>query len=813
MRFLSSCLLCLFFIPSSVFAQNAAAKGQLQSPEKEAVAFANVALFNAADSSLQKAGITSESGIFELRDLKAGKYYLKATYLGMADLYKSDILLSENQTLDLGVVTILAGNFEMAEAVITATRPMVEVRSDRTVFNIQGTINSAGTDALSLMRKAPGVTVDNNDNISVLGRAGVLIYLDGKRLPLSAQDLSAYLQSLPADQIDRIDIITNPGSRYEAEGNAGIIDIRLKKDKSLGANGSLNTTASQGRFGRANLSGTGNYRNRTVNIFGSALADAGRSYHNMNSLNYQNGIVQEEINDSENDTRNYNVRLGTDFFLSKNHTVGFIASAANNYADRSSFNRITLARQSSPNVIDSILVAGSTVDNPRTQRTLNLNYRYDNTKGRILNLDLDYGSYVNETRRLQPNLYYDATESYVLTEINQKYDTPTDIDIYTAQLDFEDKLWGGNLGLGAKLSKVGSDNTFLVFDEKSGIFSQNDTLSNEFTYDEMVWAGYISYARPLGKKWNMNTGLRTEHTDISGNLRAFLPELQEPPVLQNYLNWFPNVGLTYALAPEHIFSINAGKRINRPDYNVLNPFNNRQSELSYEKGNPFLRPEIVNNAEIGYTFKNRYNFKAGISRTDNQITRLIAPDSIDPRAGYITWENIASRTVVSLNASTPVQITKKWNAYFNVNVSHINNQARYPNGAIIDVQVYSYNIYHQQTFDLPFDLKGEVSGYYSGPGVWGGVFLYESNWSLDLGLQRKFLNNRLSVRLSVSDIFYQTGWSGESTFNGLTSISSGRWDSRRASLNAGYRFGNDQVKSRKRQTGIEAEQKRTGSGN
>jgi hypothetical protein len=127
MRFLSSCLLCLFFIPSSVFAQNAAAKGQLQSPEKEAVAFANVALFNSADSSLQKAGITSESGIFELRGLKAGKYYLKATYLGMADLYKSDILLSENQTLDLGVVTMLAGNFEMAEAVITATRPMVEV--------------------------------------------------------------------------------------------------------------------------------------------------------------------------------------------------------------------------------------------------------------------------------------------------------------------------------------------------------------------------------------------------------------------------------------------------------------------------------------------------------------------------------------------------------------------------------------------------------------------------------------------------------------------------------------------------------------
>ncbi|MFN7830746.1 MAG: TonB-dependent receptor plug domain-containing protein, partial [Bacteroidota bacterium] len=269
MRFLTCCILCFSFFSSSVSAQNTAAKGQLQGPEKEAIAFANIALFSAADSSLQKAGVTSESGIFELRGLKAGSYYLKATWLGMADLYKPGILLSESETLDLGVVTMSARTLEMAEAVITATRPMVEVRSDRTVFNVQGTINSAGTDALSLMRKAPGVTVDNNDNINVLGRAGVLIYLDGKRLPLSAQDLAAYLQSLPADQIDRIDIITNPGSRYEAEGNAGIIDIRLKKDKSLGANGSLNSTVSQGRFGRGNLSGTGNYRNKLINVFGS----------------------------------------------------------------------------------------------------------------------------------------------------------------------------------------------------------------------------------------------------------------------------------------------------------------------------------------------------------------------------------------------------------------------------------------------------------------------------------------------------------------------------------------------------------------
>ncbi|MDO8970112.1 MAG: outer membrane beta-barrel family protein, partial [Saprospiraceae bacterium] len=245
-------------------------------------------------------------------------------------------------------------------------------------------------------------------------------------------------------------------------------------------------------------------------------------------------------------------------------------------------------------------------------------------------------------------------------------------------------------------------------------------------------------------------------------------------------------------------------------YNVLNPFNNQISQLSYEKGNPFLRPEIVNNLELGYTLAYRYNFKLAYSRTTDQITRLIAPDTEDPRAGFITWANLADQTVLSLSVSAPVQITKWWNAYFNASGSHLDNQADYGNGAVVDVQAFNYVIFQQHTFDLPLELKAEVSGYYSGPGVWGGVFLYESNWGLNLGLQRKFLQERLNVRLSAEDLFYENGWDGYSDFNGLLSYGGGRWDSRRISLSLGYRFGNDNVKSRKRKTGIEAEAGRVG---
>lgn len=802
----------LFFIGFllTIQAQTASVKGFLKGPETEALAFANVALFNAADSSLSKAGLSNEAGIFDLKGLSAGQYFLKASYLGCQDFQKMDIALSGAQQLDLGILQLSAASLKLQEATITATRPLIEVRPDRTVFNVSGTINSAGTDGLSLLRKAPTVTIDNNDNINVLGRSGVLVYVDGKRLPLSGQDLANYLQNLPADQIDRFDIITNPGAKYEAEGNAGIIDIRLKKDKNLGANGSLNAVYSQGRYHRANISGSGNYRNKHFNTFGTLGVEDGKRFDNMAFYSYQNGIVQDEINNNLNQFQNYNYRLGTDFFAGKNQTFGFLIGGSNNAWDRTGYNRISLAPQATPTLIDSILIASNTADLHRMNQTYNLNYRFDNSKGRSFNLDLDYGNYENNSKRYQPNRYYDASESTLLTEVINLFDTPTNINIYTVQADFEDRLWGGDLSIGSKLSRVVSNNTFLFMDEVAGVITQNDSFSNRFKYNEQVFAAYMSYARPLGKKLNLSAGLRAEQTDASGDLKAFLPELQEPPVLSNYWSWFPNVGLTYQLSPRYTMILNAGRRINRPDYNVLNPFNNRMSELSYEKGNPFLRPEIVNNMELGLTIANRYQLKLGYSRTKDQITRLIAPDEVDPRAGFITWDNLANQTIYSMNISAPVQIFKKWNAYFNASATHINNQADYGNGAVVDLQAFTYSIYQQHTFDLPLGFKAEISGYYSGPGIWGGVFVYESSWSLDLGLQRRFLKDRLNVRLSGSDLFYESGWNGVSDFNGLKSYGGGRNDSRRASLSMSYRVGNDNVKSRKRKTSIEAEESRVG---
>ncbi|MCB0663032.1 MAG: TonB-dependent receptor, partial [Saprospiraceae bacterium] len=432
------------------FSQNASIKGQLQDADGAAITFANVVLYNTVDSNIVKVETTDESGLFRMMALPTGKFYLKASYVGLSDLTKSDINLSEDTEMDLGVLAFKPASVELAEATVTASRAMVEIKPDRTVFNVEGTINSVGDDGLSLLRKAPGVTVDNNDNVSVLGRSGVLIYVDGKRLPLSGSDLSNYLQNLTADQIDRIDIITNPGAKYEAEGNAGIIDIRLKRDKRFGANGSLNATYSQGKYHRANISGSGNYRNKVMNVFGNLGYADGAGFNKMVFDSYQNGLRLDEINNHNNEWNNAWFQLGTDFFLGDHHTVGFLVSGNRNMRMGESYNRIAISQIDDIANIDSILVATNDSENSMDQATYNVNYRYDNGKGRILNVDLDYGDFNNDSERYQPNLYYDANEQVVLTEIINAFSTPSNIDISTFKVDFEEKLWGGTLGLGTK---------------------------------------------------------------------------------------------------------------------------------------------------------------------------------------------------------------------------------------------------------------------------------------------------------------------------------------------------------------------------
>jgi hypothetical protein len=807
MKIILSLFTSLVFL-IGVQGQSGTISGKLFDENSEPIMFANVILKLQENGEIVKVETSDENGSFNFVNVSNQNYLLTATYVGYDDLVINDLNV-EKGDVNLGELNMNVSSVQLETAVITAQRALVEIKPDRTVFNVQGTVNSAGDNGLDLLRKAPGVLVDNNNNVSVLSRTGVMFYVDGKRLPLSGEDLSNYLQNIPAEQIDRIDIITNPGAKYEAQGNAGIIDIRLKKDDTIGYNGVINATGSVGMYARGNVGFSGNYRNKRMNVFGSVGANMGDFYNRMSFLNEQNGLVLRETNKSINSNRNGNVRIGTDFFLTKKSTLGFLINSNIGDGSSDSRNRSEISSALSAGRIDSVLVAENTSDSDNSQNTFNINYVYLDGEKK-LNIDADYGRYRTDAFFNQPNNYFDSTEMVLFSQVLTEYQTPTDIDIYTFKADYETPMLGGQLGFGTKLSKVATANTFLFYNIENGESMLNDQRSNTFDYDENVYAGYVNYARQLSAKINMSAGLRVETTDATGDLQVFDITKSEPPVELNYTNVFPTAGLTYMHSPMHMWSVNYGRRINRPDYNVLNPFRIQLSELSFSKGNARLNPEIVNNVELGYTYQYMYNFKLAYSRTVDQITRLIGPDDVDPRAGFITWANLATQTIYSANISAPITINKWWSTFINVNAGYQDNRADYGEDGVVDVQAFNYNVYQQSTFSLPNNWKAEISGWYSGPGIWGGVFKYDPSYSINLGIQRKFFNEKLSVKLNVNDITFQSGWSGVSNFNGLRGTGRGNWDSRRATLSMSYNFGNNKIKSRNRKTGLEDETSRIG---
>ncbi len=802
-------LLIFTTAPTLLFSQGAEINGNLTDAKSDPVIFANIALYSGSDSTLIKVEPSNEDGLFTFNNIDYGRYFMKVSYVGFHDFIIHEFNVDKPQ-INLGRLTLAESARELQEVVVSAQRRIVEVYSDRMVFNVQGTINSAGDNGLDLLRKAPGVLLDNNDNISVLGRSGVMVYVDGKRLPLSGEELANYLQNLVSEQIDRIDIISNPGSKYEAQGNAGIIDIKLKKDKNVGGNGNLALTASQGVRPRANVSGNGNYRNKNFNAFGALGYNYTRSFMNLDYDSYQNDYFITERNRINTTLNSINYRAGIDFYVSKNATFGFLVSGNNGTNARDDKSIMTLATRINPGKLDSTLVATNISDRNFDQNTYNINYAL-NKDQTSLNIDADFGRYVNKQQFYQPNNYFDPSGEVLLNSVINEMNTPSDIKIMSLKIDYEKPMLGGQVSLGAKASKVISDNTFLYYDVVDGISTQNNSKSNKFKYNENVFAAYVNYNAKIGEKWGITSGVRLEKTDNKGDLTAFDPSLQRPAVESNYLSLFPSLGFSYQMNQMNSFNFNTGRRINRPDYNVLNPFKMQVSELSFRKGNPFLKPEIVNNAELGYTLMNKYNFKVSYSRTEGQITRLIGPDDVNPKASYISWDNLAHQDIWSASASLPLDINKWWNLFANLSCNYLDNQADYGNGAIVDIQAFSYNFFGQNTFQLGNGFKGEISGNYSGPGVWGGVFKYKSSYGISVGIQKKFFD-KLNIKLNMSDITKTSNWSGTSTFNGLVSTGSGSWDSRRVALSINYDFGNSQIKSRKRSIGLESEAKRVGGG-
>lgn len=787
----------------SAQSEKARIKGSIHDADDAPLAFANVILKLGQDSSIVKVGYTDDAGLFEIINIPEGSYWLTISFVGLPEKSTDVFEVSAGQRIDLPVMVLEANPEELEGVTITATRPLVEVKPDKTVFNVEGSVNAAGNTAFELLRKAPGVVIDNNENVTMLGRAGVQVYIDGKPSQLSGADLANFLKSMSSAEIDAIELISNPSAKYDAAGNAGIINIKLKKDMSLGANGSVNLGAASGRATVYNTSVNGNYRNQKINLFGNYSFNDGANVQTQNLYREQFGLVFDQKGKLNSSRESHNLKTGLDYFINDQHTVGMIVRAN---LGENHFNNLsrTAISEIGANTLDSLLIAESYNDFERQNFDYNLNYVFDGENS-SLNADLDYGTYRTDGKSFQPNYYRDPSGEITLQERIFATEMPRTIDIYTAKADYETNFLQGRLGLGIKSALVRTSNTFNFYNVVGGVSTLNTNLSNQFDYTEHVNAAYANFSRQL-EKVSFSLGLRMEQTNSKGELTSFVPE-HDNTVQRSYLDFFPSGGITYTPNENHNLQLNFSRRINRPSYQDLNPFEMKLDELTFEKGNPFLNPEYATNVKLTHTFQSRFNTSISYSHTSNLITRIV--DTQGEKSTFITFRNLADQYNYSLSISAPISITRWWSSYTNVTGYHVINQGDYGSERIVDLSATAMNLYTQHTFSLPNDWKAELSSWYNSPSIWEGTFRMDSQYSIDAGVSKSLLDGRANIKLAISDIFRTTPFSGESQFGPLFMGVNGDWDSRRIRLNISYRFGNNQVKAaRRRSTGLEDESSR-----
>ena len=786
-----------------ISAQEQSIKGSVLSKNDNVIPGVSVALFELEKKVLQKTAISDKDGTFIFLNIPNGSYYMQISALGYEDHQSSTIVMNGSPVL-LQPILLKEKSNELAEVVVKSKKPMVQVLADKTVFNVQNTLNATGMTGFELLRKAPGIIIDNNDNIIVEGKTGVLIYIDGKQSYLTGSELINFLKSLQSNDIESIEIITQPSSKYDAQGNAGILNIKLRKNKKFGSNGTASTGLNVGKYETSVSSVTFNSRDKRSNIYGNYSNRFGSNYDFINIYREQSNTIFDSESDTKNSTNANNIKLGYDFYANKRNTFGVIVSGNFNNSFNDTDTRTPIRALNSV-VNDSILVAQNIGRDNSYNLYSNINYKFEDSTGVTLNIDGDVGRYKSKRENYQPNTYFLGDGVTVLNVNNSFQNTPVTIDIITFKADYERNFWKGKLSFGGKTAFVKTDNTLDFFEVIGTLYNLNPNRSNRFIYKENVNAGYINFNRTF-KKFNFQVGLRMENTISDGELIALIDTNNER-VKRDYTDWFPSGGITYNHNDKHSFGLIYSRRIDRPNYQSLNPFEFQLDELSFVRGNPFLKPQYANNFKLTHTYNYTLNTSVSFTRVTDYFAQVIEPSGTTK--SFLTSRNVANEEVLNIGISYPFEIKKWWNVFLSINAF----RSRYiaTDEAFFSIDQETLSFFGQSTFTLPKEITMEVSGWYNSPSIWGGTFRTSSIGSLDLAFQKQFLGKRLTARLAFSDILFTSPWEGSTQFDFVKINGDGGNDSRQVRFNLSYNFGNDAVKkSRERQTGLEEEKNRIG---
>ena len=798
------------FIAISLFTLHLFAQGTISGriidQSGQPLEYVTITLHRAKDSVLVKGALSDASGKYDFVALKNGSYIVMASQVGLKKIYSTPLSILDN-SLTVNDLKLTDDVKTLGAVTVSAQKPFIEHQIDKTVINVENSIVSAGSTALEVLEKAPGVIVDNEGKITLRGKDNVRVMVDGKPSQLSQDQLANLLRNTTASMIQKVEIITNPSSKYDAAGNAGIINIVMKKNQLYGLNGQVSSTYGQGvyykNFNSLNL----NYRYAKWNVFGSYNFN-NRVNFNVNDItrlfrtNNGKGAVTDSFVQHAYNLNPYIShawRGGVDYNISNKTTVGVLFSG--NFGNRN--NKV---KGLSKDNITTIYAPDGTVRSEVHTRTMeedkwnevsanfNIKHTFDST-GREITFDAD--SYSFDTDNQQN---FDVSSTGEANALQQNNITRK-FDIKSAKVDYMHPLTKGTgrtkakFEAGAKSSYVNSGNDIKFYNIDGGTRTLDMNITNDFQYDENINALYASFNHELKGGISYQVGLRAENTNIKGNQVT-----TDTSFTRHYTDLFPTAFIMkkWGAKDKHALRVSYSRRIDRPNYEDLNPFREFLDKYTYEQGNPNLTPQYSNNFDLSYTFMGAMTIGGNYSKTIDAITFTVKQDDA-LKQSFVTKQNVATLQNYGVNLNMPVPIKKWWNVNASANFFVNRYQGEFL-GSNLDLKIPVLNLNIQNRFTLPKDWSAELSAWYVSRASQG-LFIGEPMYAINAGISKQLLDKKLTLRLNAQDIFRTQKFSGSQKYQNLDIKVGSRFESQQVRLTASYRFGNQKVQQARRRSG------------
>jgi iron complex outermembrane recepter protein len=807
--------------------KNGKVSGTVIDGSTKTIESATITLLRAKDSSVAKMSVADKTGKFVFETVAEGKYIVSISAVGHQKGYSETFEInSTNSAVVLKTIELVPQAKAIEGVTVASKKPLIEQKIDRTIVNVEASITNVGNSALEVLEKSPGVSVDKDGNISLKGKPGVVIYIDGRPSYLSGADLANMLRNMSASQLEQIEIMTNPPAKYEAAGNSGVINIKTKKNKQFGYNGSVTTGYTQGRYARFNEGFNFNYRNGKVNLFsnlGYNRNHRGEELYLTKNFREQGtkDIISmfDQKSSMINQSQYYSAKIGLDYTASKKTTLGIVV---NGYYNPSTWESKTNTQIFEPNGdLRSKTYADTRNDEKWKNFSTNINFRTVlDSAGQELTGDLDYIQYRSTSIQPLYSFYYDNAGYPSQTPDTLLGHLPQNITIKSGKLDYTLPLKNGaKFEAGIKTSFVNTDNDAVYDNLINNQRILDSARRNHFIYNENINAAYANYSRKLSKKLNAQLGLRLENTNAKGRSTGFEYDTVQNKFVpfdktfkRNYTQLFPTAYLQYTADKDNSFVLNYGRRINRPDYGDLNPFIHFLDRYTFEQGNPNLKPQFSHNIELSHTYKGFLTTTANYSTTTDIIQQVLEQNEATNET-FIKKANIATRNQIGLSVSAYKQIKKWWsgNIYVNVYNNHFKGVV---NNDPVSIGITGFMTQVQQQFKWGKGWGAELSGFYRSKAVEGVIFV-ESIVQVNAGFSKQIMKDKGSVRLNVRDIFAGGVFKGYSKYGTVDAQFKDVNDSRAVSLGFTYRFNKGKLKagSNRKNGGADDETNRVKTGN